>query len=52
MGSRTELAGLLSFCEAAGIRPLIDEVMPLSDARRGFERLATGDVFGKLVLTV
>ncbi len=52
MGSRAELAGLLSFCEAAGIRPLIDEVLPLSGATRAFERLATGDVFGKLVLTV
>lgn len=51
MGTRAELAGLLSFCAAAGIRPLVDEVLPLRDARRGFERLAAGDVFGKLVLT-
>jgi hypothetical protein len=26
-------------------------VIPLADARRGFERLAAGDVVGKLVLT-
>jgi len=26
-------------------------VLPLSDARRGFERLAAGVVFGKIVLT-
>jgi NADPH:quinone reductase-like Zn-dependent oxidoreductase len=51
MGTRDELAELLSFCEASGVRPLIDEVMPLRDARRGFERLAAGDVFGKIVLT-
>ncbi|MCU1672225.1 MAG: Alcohol dehydrogenase zinc-binding domain protein [Frankiales bacterium] len=51
MGTRAELAALLSFCDAAGIRPLVDEVMPMSDARRGFERLTTGDVFGKIVLT-
>ena len=51
MGTRDELAALLSFCEAAGIRPLIDAVVPLSDARTGFERLASGDVFGKIVLT-
>ena len=51
MGTRDELAALLSFCAAAGIRPLIDEVLPLNDARRGFERLAAGDVFGKIVLT-
>ncbi len=33
------------------MRPLIDEVLPLSEARRGFERVAAGDLFGKLVLT-
>jgi NADPH:quinone reductase-like Zn-dependent oxidoreductase len=51
MGTRDELAGLLRFCEATGTRPLIDEVLPMSEARRGFERLLKGDVFGKIVLT-
>ncbi len=51
MGTRDELAGLLSFCDTTGVRPLIDEVLPMRDARRGFERLALGDVFGKIVLT-
>jgi NADPH:quinone reductase-like Zn-dependent oxidoreductase len=51
MGTRDELAGLLRLLEATGVRPLVDEVIPLADARRGFERLAAGDVTGKLVLT-
>ena len=51
MGTRDELAGLISMLAATGIRPQVDEVIPLADARRGFERLATGDVVGKLVLT-
>ncbi len=51
MGTRSELQSLLAFCGATGVRPLVDEVLPLSDARRGFERLAAGDLFGKLVLT-
>jgi NADPH:quinone reductase-like Zn-dependent oxidoreductase len=51
MGTRDELAALLRFCEATGVRPLIDETLPLADARRGFERLAAGTVFGKIVLT-
>jgi len=51
MGTRSELESLLRLCEATGVRPLVDEVLPLSDARRGFERLQAGDVFGKLVLT-
>jgi NADPH:quinone reductase-like Zn-dependent oxidoreductase len=51
MGTRDELAGLLSLRAATGLRPQVDEVIPLADARRGFERLAAGDVVGKLVLT-
>ena len=51
MGTLTELRSLLAMCEATGVRPLVDEVIPLSDARRAFERLASGDLFGKLVLT-
>jgi D-arabinose 1-dehydrogenase-like Zn-dependent alcohol dehydrogenase len=52
MGTRDELAALLRFCDANGVRPLVDETLALSDARRGFERLAAGTVFGKIVLTV
>ena len=52
MGTRDELAALLRFCEATGVRPLIDETMPLAEARSGFERLDAGTVFGKIVLTV
>lgn len=51
MGTRDELAGLLSMLAVTGVRPQVDEVMPLAEARRGFERLAAGDVVGKLVLT-
>ena len=52
MGTRDELADLLRFCQATGVRPLVDDVLPMSqDARRGFERLAAGTVFGKIVLT-
>lgn len=51
MGTREELGDLLRFCSATGVRPLIDDVRPLSEARASFERLASGDVFGKLVLT-
>ena len=51
MGTRDELAALLRLCAATGVRPLIDEVLPMTEARRGFERLAAGTVFGKIVLT-
>ncbi|MFC8723549.1 zinc-binding dehydrogenase [Kitasatospora sp. NPDC057198] len=51
MGSKEELAGLLALCANSGIRPVIDSVLPLADAREAFARLERGDVFGKLVLT-
>ena len=51
MGTRAELAGLLSLLVASGVRPVVDEVLPLAEARRGFERLEAGDVVGKVVLT-
>ncbi|MFE7121572.1 zinc-binding dehydrogenase [Streptomyces sp. NPDC057654] len=52
MGSKEELGELLSFCAAKGVRPVIDSVLPLDRAREGFEKMAGGDLFGKVVLTV
>jgi len=51
MGTREELARLMRFCEVTGVRPLIDSVLPLAEAREGFARLAKGDAFGKIVFT-
>lgn len=52
MGTKEELAGLLNFCAAKGVRPVIDSVLPLDRAREGFAKMAEGDLFGKVVLTV
>ncbi len=52
MGTRDELERLASFCDLAGVRPVIDTVLPLAEARTGFERMAGGDLFGKVVFTV
>lgn len=51
MGSRRELASLVSMLDATGVRPLVDRTLPMEDARDGFAALAAGDVFGKIVLT-
>ncbi|AXI79410.1 zinc-binding dehydrogenase [Peterkaempfera bronchialis] len=51
MGTKEELSGLLALCAHSAVRPVIDSVLPLSDARAAFTRLAEGDVFGKVVLT-
>jgi len=50
MGTREELVELLALCVDRGIRPLIDSVYPFPEARAAFERLESGEVFGKLVL--
>ncbi|TKV29745.1 zinc-binding dehydrogenase [Arthrobacter sp. NamB2] len=49
MGTREELVRLTRFLVATGVRPVIDAVLPLEDAPRGFQRMLDGDVFGKIV---
>ena len=51
MGTRDELASLVSMLDATGTKPLIDREIALTDAREGFEAMAGGDVFGKIVFT-
>jgi NADPH:quinone reductase-like Zn-dependent oxidoreductase len=51
MGTRDELAGLVSMLDATGVRPLIDRTVPMTDAREGFAAMLGGDQFGKIVFT-
>ena len=51
MGTREELQKLANFVVAQGIEPLIDSVVPLTDARQGFARMVEGQVEGKVVFT-
>lgn len=51
MGTRRELDQLLGFLAQTGLRPTIDAVYPLADARTAVARIAAGEVYGKLVLT-
>jgi NADPH:quinone reductase-like Zn-dependent oxidoreductase len=50
LGTPDELRELLSLCESAGIRPIVDSELGFSAIRDAFEKLHTGDVFGKIVL--
>ena len=52
MGTRAELERLANFVVNQGITPVIDSTFALSDARQGFEKMAAGDVFGKVVFTL
>ena len=49
MGTVGQLARVARFCEQTGVRPVIDRVLPLSQARDGFEAMIAGDLFGKVV---
>jgi NADPH:quinone reductase-like Zn-dependent oxidoreductase len=49
MGTRDQLGRLARFCEQTGVRPVIDRVLPLQDARDGFAAMIAGDLFGKVV---
>lgn len=49
MGTPDELAALLNLV-AGGLRPVVDSVFGFSEVRAAFERLASGEVFGKIVL--
>jgi NADPH:quinone reductase-like Zn-dependent oxidoreductase len=51
MGTRDELERLAMFLEQTGVRPVIDRVMPLAQAKDGFAAMIAGDVFGKVVFT-
>ena len=51
MGTRDELERLVAMCQATGLRPLIDHVLPLAAADEALRHVAAGDLFGKIVLT-
>ena len=51
MGTRDELERLIRFCVQKDVRPEIQITMPLAEARRGFETMLAGDVYGKIVFT-
>jgi NADPH:quinone reductase-like Zn-dependent oxidoreductase len=51
MGTREELERLMRFCIEKDIRPVIHDMIPLTDARDAFAKMLGGEMFGKLVLT-
>ena len=52
MGTRQELEQLVGLCASGALRPLVDRVVPLEDARSAFASLAAGGQRGKLVIRV
>ena len=52
MGSKAELESLLNFMVERHLEPVIDQILPMEEARNGFARMISGDVFGKIVFAL
>ncbi|MGH2717645.1 MAG: zinc-binding dehydrogenase, partial [Actinomycetota bacterium] len=52
MGTATELVDLVNLLATTGSRPVIDRVLPLTEAREAVGAMESGQLFGKIVLAV
>lgn len=52
MGSPQEFEQMLHFVQQHCIAPVVDTVFPLSEGNNALKRLAAGEQFGKIVLTI
>src|SRR5436305_8662402 len=52
MGSRDQLGRLTRFLEQTGARPVIDRVLPPTQARDRLQAMIAGELFGKIVFTL
>jgi len=50
MGRRSDLNEALKHVASGALKPVVDSVLPLAEARRAHERIEARDHFGKLVL--
>jgi zinc-binding alcohol dehydrogenase/oxidoreductase len=52
MGTPEDFQGVYSLIAAGRVRPVVDTVLPLAEARAAHERLEAGEQFGKIVLSI
>jgi len=52
MGTRADFAAVYELVKDRRVKPTIDRVFPLSEARAAHERLEAGEQLGKIVLTI
>lgn len=50
MGSDQDFLGMLALVNEKEIHPVIDQIFPLSEAEKAFDRMKAGDQLGKIVL--
>lgn len=52
MGSREEFNSMIQFIEHHSIKPIIDQVYPLSETVQAFKRMNQGEQFGNIALCI
>jgi NADPH:quinone reductase-like Zn-dependent oxidoreductase len=52
MGTKADFEGAYALIDSGRARPVVDEVLPLSEIRAAHERLEAGEQLGKIVLSV
>lgn len=52
MGTRDEFLSMLHFLESRNIKPILDKTFPLAQIGEAFERMNTGNQFGKITLEI
>lgn len=50
MGTRDEFLSMIDFVESRKLKPVIDSVFPLDQVPQAFDRMKSGDHFGKIVI--
>jgi D-arabinose 1-dehydrogenase-like Zn-dependent alcohol dehydrogenase len=52
MGSDQEFQDMVAFVSKHKIKPVVDQVFPIAEAAKAFERMDEGKQFGKIVLEI
>ena len=52
MGSDSEFAAIVDELRTGKLKPVVDSVFPIAQGREAFERLESGEQFGKVVISV
>ncbi len=52
MGTREDFEGAYELVASGRAKPIVDSVLPLSEARKAHERLEAGEQLGKIVLSI
>ena len=52
MGTRDDFEAVYDLVAAGKVKPVVDEVFPLSEAAAAHERLERGEQLGKIVLRI